>query len=77
MKRLCIILLAVAYIGTVSAQEGSDFTWADYEMMCFVRGAEPSYETYIYLVENPQCLEEDSADLIKLLFEGADTPEEK
>lgn len=30
-----------------------DFTWAKYEILCYQNGTEPSYEEYIYLVENP------------------------
>lgn len=58
MKKILLILGALLAFNTfIFADEVEDeFTWAKYEMICMKFNVEPSYEKYVWLCENPQCL---------------------
>lgn len=49
MKKILFSILFLFSIGLFA----EDFTWVRYEILCYQNGTEPSYEEYIYLVENP------------------------
>ena len=58
MKKILLILGALLALNSFTfADEAEDeFTWAKYEMICMKFDVEPSYEKYVWLCENPQCL---------------------
>ena len=60
MKKLIIALVLITCGSMLTRvyceEEESEFTWARYEQLCYQYGTEPNYDTYIYLVENPQCI---------------------
>ena len=49
--------------------EENEFTWSKYEMACYTRGVEPSYEEYQRLLENPQCYGDSIEECLKLFEE--------
>lgn len=59
MKKILFCILFTLSIG-LFAQE---FTWARYEILCFQNGKEPSYEEYVYLVENPMDFDDEESVL--------------
>lgn len=69
MKKI-IFLLALLSVGSCFAEEQYEdcFTWAEYEMMCYKRGTEPTEEEYKWYCDNPQCYGDDSGAIIMELF---------
>lgn len=69
MKKI-IFLLALLSVGCCFAEEQYKdcFTWAEYEMMCYKRGTEPTEEEYKWYCDNPQCYGDDSGAIIMELF---------
>lgn len=69
MKKI-IFLLALLSVGYCFAEEQYEdcFTWAEYEMMCYKRGTEPTEEEYKWYCDNPQCYGDDSGAIIMELF---------
>ena len=60
MKKILLILGALLALNSFTfadeAEADDEFTWAKYEMICMKFDVEPSYENYVRLCENPQCL---------------------
>lgn len=59
MKKFFTVLILSIFISPCFAdlihnpEEG--LTWAEYELQSFKLGIEPTWEHYLYLLENPQC----------------------
>ena len=69
MKKIMMILALVMGVALCSAEEYEDcFTWAEYEMMCYNKGTEPTWEEYKWYCDNPQCYGDDSGAIIMELF---------
>lgn len=64
MKKILFLILFLFSVGLFA----EDFTWAKYEILCYQNGTEPSYEEYIYLVENPTDFDDEES--IKELMEA-------
>lgn len=70
MKKI-VLILALLLVGCscFAEEEYEDcFTWAEYEMMCFKRGTEPTEEEYKWYCDNPQCYGDDSGAIALSLF---------
>ena len=63
-----ILLIACLLIGTFAFAE-EEFTWSKYEIACYTRGVEPSYEEYQRLLKNPQCYGDSIEECLKLFEE--------
>lgn len=69
--RKIILILALLLVGcSCFAEEQYEycFTWAEYEMMCYKRGTEPTWEEYEWYCNNPQCYGDDDGSIIMELF---------
>lgn len=65
MKKILIaFILGLVGIGCYAFEDDNDFTYADYEVLCFKYNSEPNWEQYLELVSNPQCFEDDSVDIV-------------
>lgn len=65
MKKILLALIfgLIGLIGMCYAFENdNDFTYSDYEVLCFKYDVEPTWEQYLELVNNPQCIEDDNID---------------
>ena len=53
MKKILISILILFSAGLFAEEisHEEEFTWAKYEMMCYMNGVEPSYEEYSFLLE--------------------------
>ena len=64
-----ILLIACLLIGAFASAEGNEFTWSKYEIACYTRGVDPSYEEYERLLKNPQCYGDSIEECLKLFEE--------
>ena len=64
-----ILLIACLLIGAFAFAEENEFTWSKYEMACYTRGEDPSYDEYQRLLENPQCYGDSIEECLKLFEE--------
>ena len=70
MKRiLLIVCLLIGTFAFAEENEENEFTWSKYEMACYTRGVEPSYEEYQRLLKNPQCYGDSVEECLKLFEE--------
>ena len=67
MKKILLIVCLLA--GTFAFAEENEFTWSKYEMACYTRGVESSYEEYQRLLENPQYYGDNIEECLKLFEE--------
>ena len=70
MKKILISILILFSAGLFAEEipHEEEFTWAKYEMMCYMNGVEPSYEEYSFLLENPTDFD-DEESLKKIIME--------
>lgn len=64
MKKIMFSILFLFSVGLFA----EDFTWAKYEILCYQNDTEPSYEEYVYLVENPTDFDDEES--LKELMEA-------
>lgn len=55
MKKIIIALVLLVCSTMVFAfgKDDHEMTWAEYENICWSYGVEPSWEQYVYLLNNP------------------------
>lgn len=57
MKKILIIIGLICLGRLVySFENDNEFTYSDYEVLCFQYGIEPTWEQFEWLAENPQCI---------------------
>jgi hypothetical protein len=58
MKKIFILLVSLLIGSSLFAYgtNDDDFTWHDYEVLCWRYDVEPTWEQYEYLVNHPQCI---------------------
>lgn len=72
MKKLFLFLTVLSvFTSSVFAfdKNDEDFTWHDYEVLCWFYDKEPSWEQYEYLCKNPQCIDINEFEMFNLFNE--------